>query len=93
MATVKKNSAKPDGKAAGFCIYLGPNIRGVVNHGAMFRGTKAQFRERLSEAIEMYPLIGEMIVSDSMLHQARVKLKTPGTRLYVNYNKLASGKK
>ena len=91
MAAIKK-TGKPDGKAAGFCIYLGPSIRGVINHGAMFRGTKAQFRERLHDAIEARPLIGEMIVSDTMLPKARVKLKTPGTRLYVNYHKLAAGK-
>ncbi len=92
MATVKKNSAKPDGKAAGFCMYIGPSIRGVIQCGAMFRGTKAQFRERLAPAIEKHPLIGEMIVSDTMLPAARIKVRTPGNRLYALYNRLASGK-
>ena len=31
---------KPDGCAAGFYCYIGPNLTGLIQNGAIFRGTR-----------------------------------------------------
>ena len=79
-----KKTKKPDGKAAGFCVYLGPSIRGVIQSGAVYRGGKADV---LSE------LIASLIVTGDTLPEDRIKVKTAGNLLNVNYKKLASGRK
>lgn len=79
---------------AGFCMYIGPTIMGVIQNGTVFRGTKAEALSSVSsDVIEKYPLIASLIVSDSTLAEDRIKVKTPGNWLYVNYHKLRTGKK
>ena len=34
----RTTTKKSDGKAAGFCVYLGPSIRGVIQSGTVYRG-------------------------------------------------------
>jgi hypothetical protein len=43
--------------------------------------------------IAQYPLIASLVVSDETLPTDRIKVKTPGNLLYVNYHKLAKGMK
>ena len=33
----RTTTKKSDGKAAGFCVYLGPSIRGVIQSGTVYR--------------------------------------------------------
>ena len=88
-----KKTKKPDGKAAGFCVYLGPSIRGVIQSGAVYRGGKADVLSELAPALERYPLIASLIVTGDTLPEYRIKVKTAGNLLNVNYKKLASGRK
>ena len=88
-----KKTKKPDGKAAGFCVYLGPSIRGVIQSGAVYRGGKADVLSELAPALERYPLIASLIVTGDTLPEDRIKVKTAGNLLNVNYKKLASGRK
>jgi ribosomal protein S1 len=78
----------------GFCVYLGPTIRGVVQAGAIFKGEKSEAikAEPLKSAIKKYPRIKLLIVQDKDLAQDRIKVKTQGNALYANYQKLISGK-
>lgn len=78
---------------AGFCCYIGPNILGVVQGNTIMPGSVADAKKALAPAIEKYPLIRSLIVDGNDLAEARVKVKTPGNILYVNYHRLVSGKK
>lgn len=78
---------------AGFCCYIGPNILGVVQGNTIMTGSVADARKALAPAIEKFPLIRSLIVDGNELAAARVKVKTPGNILYVNYHRLVSGKK
>ena len=79
----RTTTKKSDGKAAGFCVYLGPSIRGVIQSGTVYRGGKAAVLKELAPALERHPT----------LPVDRIKVKTAGNLLNVNYKKLASGRK
>lgn len=74
---------------SGFYMYIGPNIRGSIQTGTIYRGDRAQALERAASAVRLYPLVKSLIVSGDALPQARQKAKTPGNTLYANYQKLA----
>ncbi|MDR1158356.1 MAG: hypothetical protein LBK75_08675 [Oscillospiraceae bacterium] len=80
------------GRSDEFCCYLGPSIRGVIQEGAVFTGTKEQALDALSAAVAAYPLIAGLIVSGAMIAEERVKVKTSGNLLNVSYKRLAAGK-
>lgn len=90
-ARQKKSSKKTDDKATGFYVYIGPSIRGVIQSGTVYRGTKADALAQIGAAAEKYPLIASLVVSGDTLAADRIKVKTAGNLLYVNYRKLASG--
>ena len=74
---------------SGFYIYIGPSIRGLLQTGTIFRGSKAHARRMAQKAIEKQPLVKTLIVSGDCLPEARLKVKTPGNALYANYRKIA----
>lgn len=65
-----------------FCVYLGPNIRGVIQRNTIFEGTRDEIIERLSREIAMYPRIKALIVNGDTFVEDRIKVKTPGNYLY-----------
>jgi len=83
---------KPVSCAAGFYCYIGPNLPGLISHGAVFKGTLDDALTAAADAIAKKPLVRTLIVSGDDLPVAHQKAKTPGNILYVNFNKLA-GKK
>ena len=93
--TAKKKPAAPKKVAdtGGFCVYLGPTMMGVIQRGTIYRGSRQEVLDALAPAIEKHPLIASLVVSDATLPEDRIKVKTPGNLLYVNYHKLAAGKK
>lgn len=72
------------------CVYIGPSIRGVIQKGAIYVGTKTEVEAALDSAIQKYPRIRSLIVSGDTLAADRVSIKTPGTRLNNEYKKLLS---
>ena len=72
-----------------FCMYLGPNIPGVIQTARVFRGSKHEVCQELADTIEKYPDVKELIISGSRLAEDRVKIATPGTLLNDAYIKLA----
>lgn len=70
-------------------MYIGPTIRGVIQNGAIYRGTRAEAVEKAASAIEKYKLVKPLIVSGDALPVARLRLKEPGNAFYVNYRKLS----
>ena len=91
-AAVKAPSAEAqpaeDGKS-GIYMYIGPNIKGLIQTGTIYRGTREDACEKAKDAIAKHPLVKSLIVSGEALPQARLKVKTPGNVLYANYQKLA----
>ena len=86
-STSQQNTVSNDG----FCVYLGPSITGVIQNGTVYCGTKAKVLTKLETVIKKYPLVSSLIVPDKTLSEDRIKVKTPGNILYVNYKKLMSG--
>lgn len=76
-----------------FCVYLGPTMMGVIQRGTIYRGGRKEVLDSLAPVIEQHPLIASLVVSDETLPADRIKVKTPGNLLYVNYHKLAKGMK
>lgn len=83
--TPKKEAAK---KAASFFVYLGPNIQGVIQKGTIYPA--ADVGKLTASAIERFPRIKALIVSDETLVEDRINVTKPGTRLYHEYKKLVS---
>ena len=88
-AAKKKQTKTKEGGEAGFCMYLGPSIRGVIRTGTLYRGTHAQALEAAAVAVECCPTVRHLIVPDSLLPQARQQVKQPGNALYEMYQKAA----
>lgn len=88
----KSTTKKSDGKSAGFCVYLGPSIRGVIQSGTVYRGSKSDVMKEIAPALERYPMIASLVVASDTLPVDRIKVKTAGNLLNVNYKKLAAGK-
>lgn len=83
---------KPAVDPSGFCVYIGPSIRGVIQSGTIYGKSLEETKEFLAPAIEKYPLIGKLISTDKTIAEDRIKVKTAGNLLNVYYTKLASGK-
>ena len=85
----KVEKAAPE-KKDGFFVYIGPSIRGQIQNGSVYGGTRADVEALLAGAIEKHPRIKKLIVSGDTLPEDRINVKTPGNYLYENYRKLVS---
>lgn len=85
----KAQKAKTGGDAAGFYCYIGPSITGLIQHGAVYPGTRKTALAAAGAAIRHNPLIRTLIVSGDRLPEARLKAKQPGNALYQNYQRVA----
>lgn len=74
--------------ADSFYCYIGPSITGLIQHGAIYLGTRKKAMAAAAAAIEKYPLIKTLIVSGDKLPEARLKVKKPGNALYKNYQRI-----
>lgn len=63
----------------GVFIYLGPSIRGVIQHAQIFSGTAEEIRRRTGDAIARYPEIETLLVPASEAGAVRAALKQPGS--------------
>ena len=86
---VKTESRQHEVNNSGIYIYIGPTIRGVIQNGDIYRGTRAEAMQKAASAIEKYKLVKTLIVSGDALPVARLRLKEPGNAFYVNYRKLS----
>lgn len=91
MAVKQRKTVKPTGDAGGFCAYIGPTIRGVIQYGTIYEGSKrdALKSSALRRAVDAYPEIAGLLVPGASLTDARKKIKTPGSLLYVRYKAMA----
>ena len=66
---------------------------GTIQQARILYGDKQAALTQLSAAVEKYPLIASLVIPGDQVSEARIKVKTPGNLLYVNYHKLADRKK
>ena len=64
---VKTERRQHEVNNSGFYIYIGPTIRGVIQNGTIYRGTRAEAMEKAASAIEKYKLVKTLIVSGDAL--------------------------
>ena len=69
-------------------VYLGPSIRGVIQSGTIFSGTRAEVESALASAIERYPKIKNLIVGDTEIAEAKKKIKAGGNAISMAYKSL-----
>lgn len=84
--------AAPEREDAGFYCYIGPNLKGLIQTGTIYRGNKEEALSKAEAAVKAQPLVKTLIVSGDTLASARIKVKTPGNVLYASYQKLKGGK-
>ena len=80
---------RPERNESGFYIYIGPNLKKLIQTGTIYRGTREEALTKAAEAIKAQPLVKTLIISGDALPEARMKVKTPGNVLYANYQRLA----
>lgn len=71
----------------GFCVYLGPSIRGIVQQGTIYEGNLETVKRQLAPAIEKYPRIAALISTGDELAENRVRIKNKGNYLFEEYRK------
>lgn len=84
--TSKRKSAKAEKK--GVYVYLGPSIRGVIQNGSIYCGTRTQILETLKTAVESHPMIERLIVEDVDIMAAKEKINKGDNLLSIAYKRL-----
>ncbi len=84
------SSPKSAVKTDGVFVYIGPSIRGVIQNGSIYRGSKSEVLKKLAPAVEKYPKIANLVIKDADLADAREKITKGGNSLSVSYKALLS---
>ncbi len=84
--------AKKPAVKDGIFIYIGPSIRGVIQQGSIYRGTRDAVLASLAFAIEKHPKIKALIVADADIVSAKQKIKAGGNSLSNAYRELSGTK-
>lgn len=79
--------------ASGIWCYIGPNLRGLINHNKIFRGTRAEVLKQAERVLEAYPEAQRLIVSGENLTRDRERAGTPGNAIYETYKDLEKKEK
>ncbi|RKJ39236.1 hypothetical protein D7X94_12945 [Acutalibacter sp. 1XD8-33] len=88
----KTTAAKADTtsrKSNKIYCYIGPNIKGYLHTGQVFRGEREAILKENAEVVEKHPLVKTLLVPGESLAVARLKVKEPGTAHYANFQKLS----
>lgn len=91
VTAVPAPEQKPTLKSAGFCVYIGPTIPGVIQSGHVYGGSRDEALKTIAPIVEKRPLVAALLVDGSTLAVDRIKVKAPGNLLFVTYKKLAAG--
>lgn len=80
-----KNAVKDDD---GVFVYIGPTVRGIIQNGSIYRGTRKGVLAKLAFAINKYPKIERLLVRDTELAEAREKINNGVNSLSVAFRAL-----
>jgi hypothetical protein len=77
-------------KTAGYCIYVGPSLRGIIQTRTIIAGSKEEAIKRLdiAMAIKQRPAIKEFIVDGLNYHETMAQINVMGSDLYKKYRGL-----
>lgn len=87
----ENKTEKPAGSSeAGFCVYIGPTIVGVIQNGTIYPGSKKQVlaSPELTLLMAKYPLGADLLIDGEKLAASRQLLKQPGNLLHNKYRQL-----
>ena len=88
MKAAKAVETKPEKKTSersGVFVYLGPSIRGVITHAAIYTGKRSEVIAGLADVITAYPAVERLIVADCDVAAAKKKIKEGGNLLAKAY--------
>ncbi len=90
-ATVAKAATETKKTTAqdGVFIYIGPSIRGLIQKGSIYRGTRESVLASLEFAIKEHPKIERLIVADNEIVSAKRKIAVGGNSLSNAYRVLS----
>lgn len=71
-----------------FYAYIGPTIRGLIQGGTIFAGSRADVAAAIARVKAADALAASLIIKSDRLSEARQKVKTPGNLYYENYHKI-----
>ena len=85
-----KTSKSAEKASAGFSVYIGPTLAGVIQTMTIYPAGKddALKLPELALAVEKKPGIAELVVDGLTLPEDRIKVKMPGSELYEKYRAL-----
>lgn len=95
---VANTDVKPP-EAARVYVYVGPSLRGVVNNGRIFKGTRENILSEIrtnAEAAGMakkFPKISRMLVADTEVAHAKEQLAKGGNGLSEAYKAILGNEK
>lgn len=84
----KPTKVKP-AEENGIYVYVGPSIRGVIQNGSIYRGSRESVAEFLGPAIEKFPMIKRLVVRDTEIAEAREKINHGNNSLSIAYRELS----
>jgi len=89
----KKNLAaeiRTEKTDAGFCVYIGPTVVGLIQNGTIYQGSKKEVvaSPELAPVMQKYPLAADLLVSGERLAASRQLLKQPDNLLHNKYQQL-----
>lgn len=76
---------------SGVFAYLGPNVKGVINNGAIFAGKRGEVVDAIKKRVEnaglgaKMPKISRLIVADADITKAKAQLGAGGNALSEAY--------
>lgn len=76
----------------GVYVYIGPSIKGVIQHGSIYRGTRESVLSSLTFATEKHPKIARLIVADCDIVSAKQKITVGGNSLSNAFRELSGTK-
>lgn len=66
---------------AGFWCYIGPSVGGVIDHGAVFPGSREDALKAAGDAIRQIPPVKALLAPGERLAAAMEKVRKPGNAL------------
>ena len=90
--SVKRTPEEAGGKSAGYSIYMGPSLKGILQTGTIIPGSvkEALRRPEIVIALNHKPSLKALIVDGADFPKAMAELKTQGSDLYKLYRRIAS---
>ena len=76
-------------------VYLGPSVRGVINNGAIFSGSREEVDRDISERVETAGIsekiidILRLVVADDKITVSKSKLILGGNALSLSYKRIS----